>query len=100
MYFRAVKRKQGAVYCPACGKQSCWTGKSEEQLLRDRLTSKQALVDRLNEDIRHKDRKLSASKGQMTKLKNRVKNGVCPCCNRTFVNLLRHMKSKHPEYDS
>ncbi len=28
----------------------------------------------------------------------RVKNGVCPCCNRSFVALQRHMKTKHPEF--
>lgn len=27
----------------------------------------------------------------------RIHNGVCPCCNRSFVNLQRHMKTKHPE---
>lgn len=27
----------------------------------------------------------------------RVGRGVCPCCNRTFQNLARHMKTKHPE---
>lgn len=29
----------------------------------------------------------------------RVSKGVCPCCNRTFENLARHMKSKHPELE-
>lgn len=37
-------------------------------------------------------------KGQVTKIKNRVSNGVCPCCNRTFQNLLSHMKTKHPDF--
>jgi hypothetical protein len=23
---------------------------------------------------------------------------VCPCCQRSFQNLSRHMKTKHPEY--
>lgn len=31
-------------------------------------------------------------------IKKRVGNGVCPCCNRTFENLSRHMSCKHPEY--
>lgn len=29
------------------------------------------------------------------KIEIRVKNGVCPCCNRTFQNLGRHMQTKH-----
>jgi len=27
----------------------------------------------------------------------RVARGVCPCCNRTFENLARHMATKHPD---
>ena len=42
------------------------------------------------------ERSVSAHKGQITKLKQRAKAGVCTCCNRTFQNLARHMKSKHP----
>ncbi len=40
----------------------------------------------------------AALRGEMTKLKNRVGNGVCPCCKRSFTNLQRHMHSKHPEF--
>lgn len=27
----------------------------------------------------------------------RMHKGVCPCCNRSFPNLARHLKTKHPE---
>ena len=26
-----------------------------------------------------------------------AKAGTCPCCNRTFTNLARHMASKHKD---
>jgi hypothetical protein len=39
----------------------------------------------------------NAAKKELSRIKTRVKNGVCPCCNRTFVDLQRHMKTKHPE---
>lgn len=45
-------------------------------------------------------RRLIAAKGQQTKLRNRVKNGVCPCCTRTFMNLQQHMKTQHPEFQA
>jgi hypothetical protein len=32
------------------------------------------------------------------RLKKRIKNGVCPCCQRSFQNLHRHLKTKHPTY--
>jgi hypothetical protein len=28
----------------------------------------------------------------------RAAAGVCPCCRRSFVQLARHMKSKHPDH--
>ena len=28
----------------------------------------------------------------------RVRNGTCPCCQRHFKNLRRHMDNKHPQY--
>jgi chemotaxis response regulator CheB len=43
-------------------------------------------------------REHSATRAQLTKTKKRVANGVCPCCNRTFKQLARHMKAKHPEF--
>jgi hypothetical protein len=36
-----------------------------------------------------------AFKGRVTRLKNRAAAGVCPCCNRTFAQLARHMATKH-----
>lgn len=44
------------------------------------------------------ERQRNAARGQITKLKKRVGRGVCPCCNRTFQNLQRHMAGKHPEF--
>lgn len=41
------------------------------------------------------ERRASAARGQITKLKKRVAGGACPCCNRTFENLARHMQTKH-----
>lgn len=43
-------------------------------------------------------RSAAAARGRITKLKNRVGNGVCPCCNRTFGNLARHMHTQHPTF--
>lgn len=37
-------------------------------------------------------------RGKLKAQTERVKNGVCPCCNRTFQNLMRHMATKHPEF--
>jgi len=44
------------------------------------------------------ERSRSALRGQVTKIRNRIANGVCPCCNRTFTDLGRHMITQHPEF--
>jgi hypothetical protein len=38
-------------------------------------------------------------KGVKTRMANRIKHGVCPCCNRTFLNLQRHMTTQHPSFN-
>ncbi len=40
----------------------------------------------------------AAFKGQVTKIKRRVGRGVCPCCNRQFKDLQRHMEGQHPSW--
>lgn len=44
------------------------------------------------------ERSKRAYKGQLTKARKRIGNGVCPCCNRHFTNVERHMASQHPSY--
>lgn len=34
---------------------------------------------------------------ELKRIKMRTDAGVCTCCNRTFQNLARHMKTKHKE---
>lgn len=43
------------------------------------------------------ERRLAAQKGQVTKLRKRLGAGTCPFgCRRHFMNLERHVASKHP----
>lgn len=44
------------------------------------------------------ERSAAAHKGKVTGIKNRIGNGVCPCCKRSFQNLKRHMCTKHPDF--
>jgi hypothetical protein len=45
-------------------------------------------------------RDAAALKGQLTRTRKRIANGVCPCCHRTFTSsrLARHIATKHPDY--
>lgn len=93
-----------SFYCPNGHKQS-YTGMSETEKLRlerDRLA--QRIAQRDDEVARQRDlrlgveRRLNATRGVVTRIKNRVGNGVCPCCSRSFGNLAKHMASKHSDY--
>lgn len=112
-FFERVKNKQrpGGVYdpdfgfyCPA-GHQQWYTGKTEAQILQDQLDQKDRELRWAREGrdaaIKREDRmrrSRDATRGHFTRIKTRVIHGVCPCCNRSFQNLRRHMKSKHPKY--
>lgn len=84
-----------------------WYGESEtdkirreRDLLKQRIAQRDDLIAENNKRIAEGERKLSATKGVVTRIKNRVGRGVCPCCNRTFENLHRHMSGQHPTYVS
>lgn len=44
------------------------------------------------------ERSRRAIRGVLTRTAKRVAAGVCPCCNRSFGNLSRHMTGQHPDY--
>ncbi len=100
------RRERFEFYCPNGHPQHYVTGQSETDKLRqerDRLTQKLAEKDdeikRQREMREHEERRVSAAKGQITRLKRRAKAGLCPCCNRTFSNMAAHMKTCHPNMD-
>ena len=83
--------------CPN-GHGQVFGGETEATKLRrerDRLAQRIAEKD---DEIKSLEGRRRAAVGQITKIKNRVGHGVCPCCNRTFENLARHMTSKHPTF--
>lgn len=100
--FRDARLKdRTSWYCPL-GHSQHFTEKSEVEKLREELAQKtqrlQATLEWERSRVLTLDRRLSATRGLVTRIKNRVGNGVCPCCNRTFQNLLRHMATKHPHF--
>lgn len=106
------RRKDGKGFtCPSGHTNYYQRGGSEEDKLRqERDCLKQQLAEK-EDALKAKDVEVAAAvelqakaeanaKRARTKLRKvevRVHNGVCPCCNRSFANLARHMKTKHPE---
>ena len=93
------------VFCAHGHSGSFPEGETEEAKLRrdrDRLAQRVAEKD---DEIKHQrelregtERQLSATRGVVTRIKNRVGAGVCPCCTRSFSNLRRHMETRHTDY--
>ena len=84
--------------CPYC---KCWwgyPGKTEAEKQRERADQAEARERNLKCRAATLERSRNALKGVVTKTKRRIGKGVCPCCNRTFQDLQRHMAGKHPEY--
>ena len=80
-------------------------GESElEKMRRERDRLAQQIAERndalkIARDAReHAENQLRGTRGALTRIKNRVAHGVCPCCKRTFGDLARHMASQHPTY--
>lgn len=71
---------------------------SEAERLRKQLAAKEAELSCERNRVALRDRQLAAARGQATRLKNRIGNGVCPCCTRSFQNLRRHMVNQHPDW--
>jgi hypothetical protein len=91
-------------YCPS-GHNNYFPGESDVERLARELKEAQLEIKRAEyraqtAQLERKDaqQQLRATKGQVTKLKKRIANGVCPCCKRSFPNLHNHMTTKHPEY--
>ena len=111
LYRRVVTKAEGTIYCPACGCQSHWAESEatkkirelEQQVQRERQQADQMKASRdfHKECASRSEHKARALKGVVTKKRkqlDRVSKGVCPCCNRSFVDLRRHMEAKHPTF--
>lgn len=97
-------RDHKSFWCPN-GHQQSYTGETPEQKLTKQLKIAQRdkvwaenRASRMREERDAETRRLSAAKGQATKLRKRLANGVCPCCKRQFADLHRHMTGQHPEW--
>lgn len=71
-----------------------------EQLEREQQRRREAYTRALHaeDQKRAAEHELRATRGAARKVAQRIQAGVCPCCNRSFKNLSRHMETKHPDW--
>lgn len=94
-----------SFFCPFGHSNYYPKGESEADKLRRELARAQQRLAERDDTIRvieearaASERRAAAARGQVTKLRNRVGAGVCPCCNRSFAGLARHMANMHPGF--
>jgi hypothetical protein len=92
-----LHRTHATFYCPV-GHGNYYPQKSKEEQLREELEAEQRHSKWLQSNRDAIERRRQAARGQLTKLKRRVGDGKCPCCNRTFHDLGAHMQREHPDY--
>jgi len=93
-----LQRSHKTFYCTICGEHRYWPGKSDLEKLRGKLATTRDMLDTAIMERNHNEHRRRGELAAKTRIKNRIANGVCPCCQRTFQNLGRHMKSQHPNY--
>lgn len=110
--YATYKRNGQAFYCIHGHGQVFTEGESEaNQIRRERDRLKQQLAQKddelkmawatandQHEKAKHERARANGYKGHATRITMRAKAGVCPCCNRTFQQLARHMAAKHPQF--
>lgn len=114
-YDAKLRKNHEAFYCPR-GHEQYFLQKSTEEKLKEELertkASHQAEINRVVKEkewakkeasLATHDAKIARShaKAAVTisrKLRQRLKTGLCPCCEVKFDNLEEHMKTQHPRY--
>jgi hypothetical protein len=96
-FYRQKLKDKTNWHCPN-GHARHFVSESPEERLKRQLAAKEEELRLERDRVARGERQLSAARGRVTRIKNRVQHGVCPCCNRTFQNLLRHMATKHPDW--
>ena len=92
---RRLREKGETFWCPAGHSQAFM--RTEVMRLKEQLEA--AAARAVSQEYRAiaAEREAKAAKAKIAKMNKRAAAGVCPCCNRTFQQLARHMKTKHPE---
>ena len=102
---REMDRDHGqGAYCPL-GHRYVRAGKTEAQKLREQMAEKERQLEaaratqaRLREQVEHEAARVRGYQGALAKQKQRAAKGVCPApgCKRSFVDVAKHVATKHP----
>ena len=90
------RERGGYHHCPNGHSQGRDKNGSENaQLLRRAQRAEQEQA-RLAEELATANRRTECEVRERERMMKRATAGVCQCCKRSFANVARHMKLKHP----
>jgi hypothetical protein len=93
---KAIDDHSREFFCPN-GHPQHFLGVTPADRERARAERAERRAASREEDLRVEKLSHRATRGQLTKTRNRIARGVCPHCHRTFPNIAGHMSSKHPD---
>lgn len=93
---KQLRENRNTFYCPNGHPQSYTLNESAR--LRLELAAKARALQWEKERTASLDKQLTKERKSSARLKKRVSQGVCPCCQRTVSQFARHMQSKHPDF--
>jgi hypothetical protein len=96
--YNNCRREGGFWHCPNGHERGYRKGEEERErdLIRQERDRLKQDAARLADEIAAEKKRADEAEKRVIQIRRRAAAGVCPCCNRTFVNVQRHMKSKHP----
>ena len=86
----------GFWYCPNGHQRGYREGKHAKEALRRERDALKQRVAQLDDAVAEERRRRGDAEKKLSSARRRATAGVCPCCNCTFQNVQRHMKTKHP----
>lgn len=89
---RRRREDSKSFYCPAGHAQHYKPGGSEADRLKRDLERERQVREAAESRAGKAEQNLAQVARAHRKMRERVMNGVCPCCNRSFGNLRDHMK--------
>ena len=104
--YEGRRRHDGGTFqCPN-GHGNAWSESEAERQRKRAETAERALKyarsarDAARDQAAAAERSAVAYRGHLTRLRNKIANGVCPVndCRRTFVNVLAHISTEHPQW--
>lgn len=91
-------------YCPNGHSLLFPKDNTEERAIRERDAARQLAAHqndrRRAAEARERatEYRRRAAKGQLTKIRNRLAAGLCPCCGKNFPELEAHIAEHHPKF--